>query len=503
MRPLFVLALVLIGALGVATFVVAGGPLFLPSERCPIGVSVNGYTQPEGVALGEWLERIRQRRLGREAYVVVAGNTLELDEEALGVEVDVAKTLRDVRNELRGASPWLLFKQIWAGRWGAVDIPLSLRVDESRARTTLEGIAHETAREPVNARLDLRQHRRIDDVPGQRLDVPATLAALRRTDLTDLIVLQARVVELEAAVRSEMLGAVDVSEVLSSYETSFAGKAGPRAVNIARAARYLNETVIGPGETLSFNKVVGQRTLQRGFVDAPVIVEDEMEPGVGGGVCQVATTLHAAAVYGNLEIVRRRSHSRPSGYAPLGLDATVIDGEVDLRIRNPYESPLIVHAFLPTKTSIRIELLGREPPGTVRHAYGVTETHPFTRRVKVRPELGPDAVKRTQKGNPGYDVVSYVSLTRADGSMSRRQYRSTYYPVPEVYLVGSDRARVEGLPPLPEGAVEAPPEEVPPEEAPKETSQAEEVTAASLSGRRRLLDPTPDPYESQGRAVDW
>jgi vancomycin resistance protein YoaR len=209
--------------------------------------------------------------------------------------------------------------------------------------------------------------------------------------------------------------------------------------------------MIAPGEVFSFNKTVGTRTIERGFTYAPQIVAEELEPGVGGGVCQVASTLHAAAVFGGFEVTQRRSHSRPSGYTPLGLDATVVDGELDLRVKNPYDTALIVHAFLPTPTSLRIELLGRLPQGKVEHFYQVKEKHEFVRRVVVEPGFEPNQSKRRQKGIWGYDVVSTVRTTYPDGQRRFHSYTSTYYPVPEVYWVGpgTDPA---SLPPLPDGA---------------------------------------------------
>ena len=218
-----------------------------------------------------------------------------------------------------------------------------------------------------------------------------------------------------------------------------------------RAAAYLDGTVLAPGEVWSFNRTVGPRTLERGFVDAPVIVQDELEPGVGGGVCQVATTLFAAGVMGGLDVVKRRSHSRPSGYAPLGLDATVIDGEVDLQLRNPYPVPIIVHAFLPVPTRIRVEMLGTVAPGKVDHTYAVLKSEDFFRRIARHDELRPDQVKRHQKGIPGYNVVSTVRTRYVDGSERVRRYTSTYYPVPEIFWVGRD-VDVETLPALPERA---------------------------------------------------
>jgi hypothetical protein len=242
-----------------------------------------------------------------------------------------------------------------------------------------------------------------------------------------------------------------VSQVLATFETDFRKKAGRRALNIRRAAKLLDGTVLEPGETMSFNRVVGDRTERNGFVWAPVIVNDEMEPGVGGGVCQVATTLHAAAVLGGLGIVERRSHSRPSGYAPLGLDATVIYGEVDLRIENSYSVPLMIHAFLPSEFVMRVELLGAAHESTIEHSYAVVERYDFYRRIVEDPSLGAGEFKLRQDGGFGYDVISVVDRRGPDGERASRRYSSKYWPVPEVYAVGPGTSPSE-LPELPEGA---------------------------------------------------
>jgi hypothetical protein len=110
-----------------------------------------------------------------------------------------------------------------------------------------------------------------------------------------------------------------------------------------------------------------------------------------------------------------------------------------------------VHAYLPSRYTVRIELLGRESAGEVKHVYAVNERHDFVRRVAPKPFLEFGEVKRRQKGGFGYDVVSFVRMDRSDGTVSKRSYRSKYYPVPEVYWVaeGSDMSE---LPELPEGA---------------------------------------------------
>jgi vancomycin resistance protein YoaR len=326
------------------------------------------------------------------------------------------------------------------------------KIDQDAARTALEQIAAQVLVPAKDARLDFVRRTLEPDVTGRALDVEVTLAQLVRqvragADASPLVF-----DELEPTVSLADLPPVDPRKLLAMFETDFSKKRGPRVHNIRRAASYLNGSVVNPGATLSFNARVGQRVGSRGFIDAPVIINDEMESGMGGGVCQVATTLHAAAVYGGLEVKERRSHSRPSGYAPLGLDATVIDDVQDLKIVNPYPVPLYIRAYLPSRYVIRVEILGAELDGTVKHSYWVLERHAFTRRIVEKPELAPGTYKVSQKGNFGYDTLSSVIQTRVDGQRKERRFKSKYYPVPEVLWIGPG-TRGADLPPLPEAAV--------------------------------------------------
>jgi vancomycin resistance protein YoaR len=415
------------------------------------GILVGGQVPPAGDDLEAWLAR-RERAIEARRVMLVTDDWLgETTFGELGVSLDVPGTARAARLAAQQVSFLGELRQRLAPSPMIRDVPLVLRFDAERAGQGLADFANDVKREPVDARLDLAAHERISAVPGRELDLAASLLQIAEAEREDGTVIAIVTRAIAPQVTNDMLLAVDVSRVLSSFETDFTHHAGPRAINIATAARYLNGSVIGPGETFSFNHTVGSRTVERGFTEAPQIVADELEPGVGGGVCQVASTLYAAAVYGGLETVQRRSHSRPSGYAPLGLDATVIDGELDLKLRNPYDSALIVHAVLPTKTSLRIELLGRDPPGKVEHFYQVKEKHEFVRRVVVEPGFERNQSKRHQKGIWGYDVVSTVRTTYPNGERRFRSYTSTYYPVPEVYWVGAG-TDPSTLPPLPEGA---------------------------------------------------
>lgn len=426
------------------------------------GISVAGHLPPAGVSLSGWLSLIQSEM--RRQTVVVAFPTEETDGrvpysrisfrevtlEQLGVELDIPRTEERVLAHLRSQELPERVGRIWGLLDRPAELPLDWTFDAGRGEVVLQQLSPLVHRDPVDARLDLVAHRRVPDRDGRELDIPQSLDAIEHWYRDPTAVVDVATRPIPAAVRSSQLLGVDVSQVLSSYETGFGGTGQGRAVNIERAARYLSGSVLLPGQKISFNALVGPRTLERGFTWAPEIFDDELRPGVGGGVCQAASTFHAASVMGGLEVLKRRSHSRPSSYLPIGLDAMVLYGEVDLEVRNPYSVPLIVHATLPTSTRIRVELLGRPAPGKVEYSYTVTQRHEFYRRITTKPWLGTQRIKK-QKGSYGYDVVSLVRITRPNDTQETRAYKSEYRPTPEVFWVGPAVDQNE-LPKLPSGA---------------------------------------------------
>lgn len=133
--------------------------------------------------------------------------------------------------------------------------------------------------------------------------------------------------------------------VLATASTEFDRRDEGRAWNIALAAARIDGAVLRPGESFSFNRTVGPRGLEDGFRPAPELVDGDRVEGIGGGVCQVASTLYAAALEAGLTIEARRAHSRPAAYIRPGLDATVsFSRGVDLVVRNDSDAPVALRA---------------------------------------------------------------------------------------------------------------------------------------------------------------
>ncbi len=136
-----------------------------------------------------------------------------------------------------------------------------------------------------------------------------------------------------------------VQSVMGEASTKISDKEDNRMVNICLACSALTETVLKPGEVLSFNQKTGKRSTKAGYKEASVIIDGEHARDIGGGVCQVSTTIYMAAQNSGLEITELHHHSKAVGYAPQGNDATVVYGVKDLKIKNNTPDDIFLYVW--------------------------------------------------------------------------------------------------------------------------------------------------------------
>lgn len=149
--------------------------------------------------------------------------------------------------------------------------------------------------------------------------------------------------------------------VLGSYTTSYSARQSNRSTNIRLSATAISGVILQPGETFSFNTVVGRRTAARGYKVANVYSGGKIEEGIGGGICQVSSTLFNAALLSNMTITSRTCHGLPVGYLPAGRDATVSWGGPEFKFKNPYSFPVKITAGYDSgRGTITCSVLGPE-----------------------------------------------------------------------------------------------------------------------------------------------
>ena len=141
-------------------------------------------------------------------------------------------------------------------------------------------------------------------------------------------------------VTTNMIGTEAFPDQLSNFSTNYSTRDTNRTTNLRLAADKINGTVLMPGETFSYNKVVGERTIAAGYREAPIYVQGQVVDGLGGGICQIATTLYNAVLYANLEIVERSNHQFVPSYVKASRDATVVYGSLDFQFKNNREYPI-------------------------------------------------------------------------------------------------------------------------------------------------------------------
>jgi len=146
---------------------------------------------------------------------------------------------------------------------------------------------------------------------------------------------------VEANITSSALG--NINKKISSYTTNY--KAGPSGTNLQLAAKNIDNTIVMPGETFSTEKAIGPTTLDNGFVEANTYVGGNVVPGVGGGVCQVASTLYNTMLRAGIIPTERLNHMMKVSYVPIGLDATLADNLIDLKFVNEFDYPIVINSY--------------------------------------------------------------------------------------------------------------------------------------------------------------
>lgn len=425
----------------------------LPAYPVAAGVFIGERRPPDDMSASEWLIRRSDSLKKRVVHLRHETEVIDTTLGDLGVSIDVAATLDGAEKVGHDGSLVHRIRDGQKARRGEIDAPLVFFVDREKARTFLSTISDRFYKAPVDAKLDIEHKKRIREQDGVALDFEGTIDAIAAARHDDEETIDLLLKAIQAKVSSNDLANVDIEKVLSTFETTFAtyGEGVGRSGNIKNAAAKVDGTILLPGQVFSFNDKVGPRSAENGFVMAPEIQGDELVTGYGGGTCQVSSTLHAAALYGALEVLDRQNHSRPSSYVSPGMDATVAYPIVDLKIKNNLSFPIMIHAYLPKPTAIRVELLGGDPVAKVTYAYGVGHVEDFVRRIKVIDYYPPGRVYRKQKGTRGMDVTSVVTVTYFDGRTEERKYFSGYRPSPEVLWVAPGYADKD-LPPMPEHA---------------------------------------------------
>lgn len=314
----------------------------------------------------------------------------------------------------------------------------------------LEAIALELNAEPSPARYDIPTGKVVDGQIGVSLDPQAARFALDAAAPGEQIRLPADVTY--PSMTAQELEAVLFRDVLGSTSTHVGGSSIRRG-NVKLAGEACNGVILNDGDIFDYNAVVGKRTTERGYGAAPAYVNGETVDTIGGGICQVSSTVYYATLLANLEIVERYAHRYAPSYITWGMDATVSWGGPEFRFRNNTGYPIRLDVTYDKKNNIKVEIVGTKTDDTyVKMTYKNLGDTPYeTERIETE-DLAWGTEQQKQSPYTGHQVVSYRNVYKGDGTLisSTQEAKSNYKSRNEIILVGTGGKPVSGGTTIPE-----------------------------------------------------
>jgi len=278
-------------------------------------------------------------------------------------------------------------------------------------------------------------------------------------------------------------------DTLSTVTSSFNPGLKGRTTNVKLACDFCNDVILNPGDEFSYNKTVGPRTYERGFKDATVYVAGTTEEGVGGGICQVSSTIYSAALHADLKISERYNHSYMITYVPLGEDATVVYGSKDFKFVNDTDYPIKLRVTY-GKSTMTVSIIGTNLTNKkVEISTKRLSSTPFKTVYQTDTSLAPDTKKVKNNGYTGYVTESY-RLVYENGELVSNTFenKSVYKKLDKLILENPSKPENSGayVPPV-TGPADVP---VEPKPDPGQTTTPDPDPGQTTEPQP---DPQPDP----------
>ncbi len=395
-------------------------------------IDVGGLTSKEAA---QKVLNVQQDFLYAPIVITAEGKRIDSNRGELGFSMEAEKAVREAYKAGRSGSARERLVQVWEACRKKVSIPCrEMTIDTKKAELSLASFTDGLSK-PQDARLVIDDQDQITVVPGKNgimLDLDASLEELKlfREPFAREVELQFR--EEPPQVSTADIEAMNVNGLISSFTTKFDAGNHNRSYNIGLAAGAFNNTLLSPGEEFSFNNRVGPRTAQNGYREAMVIEADAFVPGLGGGVCQVSSTLYNAVLLAGLEIVERSNHTLAINYLPLGRDATVAYGSQDLKFRNNLKSYVYIKTSV-SSGALTIKIFGNKQQQKSVQLETVIDSV-ISPRVTTKKDAnllqGKTVVEKA--GASGYRVSAHRIINGSKQLLSRDYYR----PIERVIRLG-------------------------------------------------------------------
>lgn len=324
------------------------------------------------------------------------------------------------------------------------DIPVSYSYSEDKLLEKITHLQTNWNSIPKDAQL-LMDGDRIVIIPeqdGYALNLEKTVERFGQATYEGRIHVEAVGQVLKPEITSKSLEVID--KLLAVSSTNYSESAINRSHNIVRASNSINGILLKEGDVFSLNHRLGPRLAETGYLIAPIIVQDRIYHGIGGGICQVASTLYNAVLQADLRVLERHPHTRPVNYVSPGLDATISGDYLDLKFMNNFSTPVYISSeAVKGNLTIRIFGSGNTAGHTIRISSIKTPIEPKVEFIHDN-NLPTGEIKVKNPGKAGYQVSVYREVVVNGQAVSKTIISTDYYnPVKRVILIGTKQKEEE------------------------------------------------------------
>jgi vancomycin resistance protein YoaR len=352
-----------------------------------------------------------------------------LDYSKLGLQYNIDEIVDEALQRGKSGSIWRRFKNIISSKEKRYE--LKIKYDKEAVMNFINVMENEINRPPQSAyiRVDEKGVIKItDEVWGIVLDreyLAEELDMLINNNKEGIYEVEAKVTALEPQLTSKQLRPIDT--LISSFGTYYGNSSAGRAHNIALAVAKIDGTLIMPGETFSFNAVVGKRSIEFGYMEAPVIINNKLVEGLGGGVCQVSSTLYNSVIRSGLKSSQRINHSLIPAYIEPGFDATVSEA-IDYKFKNTKSYPVYIQGC--TKDGrVIFNIYSNREEAKIKYDLlsEIYEKVEPEMTYEEDPELTKGVTEKVHSSFPGCKVKVYLVAMKDDLEVSRELISNDIY----------------------------------------------------------------------------
>lgn len=409
------------------------------------GIEVGGMTQEEAEkAVTEHMEKLQKRPV----TINIVEEQLQSTAEELGFSCDAKDSVEQAWQVGKSGSFFSRLKMLGKVETGDKDFKIERTVDETILRSYIEEQCTKFDIKAKNSKLKLvnGKFKATKSHNGREIQVDDTVTVLSSALLKDASEKELEVTAVVKVTKAKYTKeqVAKCKDLLGSYSTSYATSTAARANNVRTAANYINGTIIYPGKTFSVIKTIKDRTVENGYQAAPEYSSGKVVEGIGGGVCQVSTTLYNAVINAELKIVERAPHSMVVAYVAVSRDAAIAGDYKDFKFKNNTNAPIYIAASADGGT-LSFKIYGEETRPSnreIKFESKILETiQPGEAKITEDPSLPSSYRSVTQSAHVGYRAELWKIVYEDGVETDRVQVNSSVYNAePEHITVGKQNA---------------------------------------------------------------